>query len=112
MSTRSGEQAPEFRLTISPACGTTVVAAHGELDIASAEEFAATLREHLARGPVVLDLGDLSFMDSSGVRVLDAVLRDAASEGWTFGVRRQMQEGVRQVLEMTGMMPLLPLYPG
>jgi len=86
-----------------------VLAAVGEIDLATADAFAAGLREHLARGPVVLDLRDLSFMDSSGVRVLDAVLREMVREGWRLSVRPEMHDNVKMVLEMTGMLKVLPV---
>jgi anti-anti-sigma factor len=78
----------------------------------TAPELEATLREHLAAGPVVLDLRDVRFMDSSGVRVLDALLRDGEERGWELTVRPQLQRNVRRVLELTGMMAVLPLEEG
>ncbi len=39
----------------------------GELDLVTAAEFGDGLRQHLAEGPVLLDLSALTFMDSSGV---------------------------------------------
>lgn len=84
--------------------------ATGELDLATADAYATAVREQLAAGPVLLDLGELSFMDSSGVRTLGALMRDAAREGWTLAVRPEMQANVRQVLEITGMTGILPLH--
>ena len=60
-----------------------MVAAAGELDIAHTDELTAALREQLAQGPVRLDLGGLTFMDSSGVRLLDTLMRDVDANGWT-----------------------------
>jgi anti-sigma B factor antagonist len=98
-----------LRLTVAGGSGERTVAAVGELDLATADAFAAALRDHLAGGPVLLDLREVSFMDSSGVRVLDALLRDVAREGWSLAVRPEMQNSVRMVLEMTGMIDALPL---
>jgi anti-anti-sigma factor len=49
-----------------------VVRLAGELDMATAADLAVPLEQLLERAPqpVVLDLGDLSFLDSSGVAVL------------------------------------------
>jgi hypothetical protein len=44
------------------------------------------------------------------VRTLGEVLRDAAREGWTLAVRPEMQPTVRQVLDITGMMGVLPMH--
>jgi anti-anti-sigma factor len=100
---------PELHITALSADGVTVVAVAGEIDIATAGEFTAALREQLAAAPVLLDLRRLTFMDSSGVRALDAVLGDVAREGWAFEIRSDMHANVRQVLRLTGMLDALPL---
>jgi anti-anti-sigma factor len=106
---RALERGPDFRLAVLATGDGTVVAAAGELDLATAPEFESTLRDRLAAGPVVLDLRELRFMDSSGVRVLDTLLREADEQGWRLTVRAGMHRSVRQVLELTGMMAALPL---
>jgi anti-sigma B factor antagonist len=98
-----------LRLTVSRGTGQTLVAVTGELDMASAERFVAGLREELRRAPVLLDLAGLSFLDSSGLRAVDTVLGDVDREGWSLGVRAELANAVRQVLEMTGMIGLLPI---
>ena len=100
---------PELHVTALSADGVTVVAVAGEIDIATAGDFSAALREHLAAGPVLLDLRKLTFMDSSGVRALDAVMRDVEREGWSLAIRSDMHRNVRQVLALTGMLEALPL---
>ena len=101
IAVRSVPGQPDFRISVSRGDGEGVVAAAGDLDLASAEAFRATLREQLAEGPVRLDLSELAFMDSSGVRVLDAVLRDVDREGWALTIGAALGDNVRQVLEMT-----------
>jgi anti-sigma B factor antagonist len=99
---------PFFRLDVRRADGRTVVAPAGEVDLATAGRLTAALREHLRAGPVLLDLSALTFMDSSGVRGLDAVLGEGRGAGWDLRVRRELHEHVRQVLEMTGLYDSLP----
>lgn len=99
---------PFFRLDVRADPARTVIAAVGEIDIATADEVGAALSAHLATGPVLLDLSSLTFMDSSGVRVLDAVLEACAQEGWELRVRPDIHEHVRQVLEMTALYDALP----
>ena len=101
-------EAPIFTVTTAPVDGRTVVALSGEMDIASSGEFRDALRAHLSRGPVVLDLSALQFIDSSGVHAFDAVLREAHAEGWTLTVAPEIGEGVRQVLQLTGLIDRLP----
>ncbi len=100
---------PSFEIVVSPSPREGVVlAVAGEIDLATADEFADALREQLAAGPVRLDLRGLSFMDSSGIRVLDAVLRDLTPMRWTLVIEPTLQAAVRQVIALTGMTDALP----
>jgi anti-sigma B factor antagonist len=105
-----GSDPPVFSLDVAPGeDGRTAVAVGGELDLASADEFAGAVRAALASGPVVVDLSQVTFMDSAGVRVLNALVREAAEDERELRIASEMQPGVVQVLELTGMMQLLPL---
>ena len=102
---------PSFEIVLSPAAPPrdgVVMAVAGELDVATAPEFEAALREHLAVAPVRLDLRGLSFMASSGIRVLDAIIRDVAAHRWALVIEPIMQPAVRQVIALTGMTDALP----
>src|SRR5262245_11717202 len=69
----------------------------GELDLGSAEEFRLAVGSGLeGRGELVLDLADLTFIDSMGVRAL-AVLARRAGGGL---VLRYSQDAVWRVLEL------------
>ena len=81
----------------------------GELDIATSGAFVAAVQERLGEAPLLLDLRELSFIDSSGVHALDGIIAQADREGAPLTIHPELHEHVRQVLEMTGMMPLLPL---
>ena len=89
--------------------GRTTVAVGGELDLATAEEFSTAVRGALAGGPVLIDLAELSFMDSAGVRALNTALREAAEHGRELRVCEGMQPSVVQMLKLTGMLGLLPV---
>ena len=97
-----------FEITVRPAAEGVLVAVAGEIDLVTAAEFEATILEQLAAGPVRLDLRELSFMDSTGIRVLDAVLRDLPVIGSTLVIEPILQPPVRQVLTLTGMIDALP----
>ena len=105
------ERFPEFHVTATAAAGHTVVAVAGELDTEHTDELTRALRVQLAQGPVRLDLGELTFMDSSGVRLLDTLLRETDMHGWTMTIAPELHPAVRRVLEVTGMLPLLPFEP-
>ena len=99
---------PSFQTAVSPLDEGVLVAVAGELDLATSAQFEATLLEQLTAGPVRLDLRGLSFMDSTGIRILDAVLRDLPMIGSTLVIEPDLQPAVRQVLAMTGLIDALP----
>ena len=72
-SPSAGHVNPEpFRIEIHPGHGLGVVLPIGELDLATAGSLRDVMIEHARREPevLVIDLGRLSFMDCSGVRIL------------------------------------------
>lgn len=77
--------------------------------MATTPAFTGEVRDSLAAGPVLLDLGDLTFLDSAGVHALDALLREARREGHRLTVRPELRPTVRQVLEMTRLLEVLPM---
>ncbi len=99
---------PRFSIVVTSASEGVVIAISGEIDLATAPVMEAALREQLAAGPVRLDLPGLSFMDSSGIRLLDAILRDGAARGWALLIDPRLQPAVRQVIALTGMTDALP----
>ena len=100
-----------FSVDVVPASarGRTRVVVVGELDIATSPVLAEVLREQLASAQVVLDLAGVQFMDSSGVRVIDRVLRDCDAQAMDLVVDPNLPPPVTQVLEMTGMLGVLPM---
>ena len=101
---------PIFSLeTATDGDGVTSVIVAGELDIASVPAFGDAVRAASSGGAVRIDLSAVTFMDSSGVRALNVALREAAEHGHDLHVGAEMQPAVVQLLEMTGMMGLLPV---
>jgi len=99
---------PSLGLEVLRAAGRTVVRVTGELDLATADRFRRAVAEALAGGPAVIDLAALEFIDSSGVRALDGVLRDADRDGAPLRVSAPVHENVAQVLDLVGMLDELP----
>jgi anti-anti-sigma factor len=88
-----------------------VVAAHGEIDIDTAPRLQHALAGALkAHYEVVLDLSQVTFMDCSGLRVLDRALR-LADEHHSRLVLRGAAASVRRLLKVTGMHRHLTLEP-
>lgn len=90
-----------FSTSVERRAGAAIVRLEGDLDIASEPQATADL-EHALDGADVLvaDLRDLSFIDSTGVRVLLTVELLARERGARFGVARG--DGmVARLLEVT-----------
>ena len=88
--------------------GSTVIALAGELDygtVAQVQQRLAELRD--AGAPVVLDLDGLTFMDSTGIRLVLTACEDAREAGWSFRVTRGSQR-VQRVLEAAQVIDRLP----
>jgi anti-anti-sigma factor len=100
---------PALWLTVRQVDDQTVIAVGGELDLATVDEFAAGVRNELVAAAVHLDLSELAFLDSSGVRGLDDLVADVDREGWVLEISPVLRGAVRQVLELTGMLDLLPI---
>jgi anti-sigma B factor antagonist len=97
-------------LTISSAVedGTVSLALEGELDLAGAgqmeESLAAAERESPAR--LIIDLGRLAFMDSTGLRLLLQADARAREQGYEL-VLRPGEPAVQRVFEVTGALAVL-----
>jgi anti-sigma B factor antagonist len=76
---------------------------HGELDIATAPELSRLLeglrRRHHA---VVVDLAEVTFIDSTGLSALMDARAESSRDGWHFTVRRP-SPAVRRVVELAGL---------
>jgi anti-anti-sigma factor len=79
----------------------------GELDLAVAGEVAASLVEAPHDGRLVLDLSDVSFMDSTGLGLLLRTSQRARSEGWRLEI--VPSSAVSRVIEVTASQHLLDL---
>ena len=82
----------------------------GEFDLESAAAFKAAVRDALRRAPKLLsvDLRDVAFMDSTGLRTLITVHESARSAGLRLEIVRPPAH-VQRVFDLTGMTPRLPL---
>jgi anti-anti-sigma factor len=88
-----------FYVSESPVDGGRVITPCGELDLSTA----ARLEEQLAgHCDTVLDLSELTFIDSSGIHLVISTAQRARSEGWSFTVR-DPQPAVLRVIELLGL---------
>jgi anti-sigma B factor antagonist len=99
------------RLAVSPdtEAGPLVILLGGELDLAGVTDVDAQIEELLTREPqpVLLDLTDVSFCDSSGIAVLIRLANHFGS------IRvRGAAPGVRRVIEVLGLADRFGLEEG
>jgi anti-anti-sigma factor len=84
------------------ATGITVVAPQGDLDMAAAEQMKRTLTKLLDEGnkKLLIDLGKVGYVDSSGMGALVASLKRARTAGGDLRLCA-LQDDVRAIFEMT-----------
>jgi anti-sigma B factor antagonist len=107
----SGPQPTDFLIATDERDGHLLVTLRGELDLATAPEVEAVVVERVRDGAhVVLDLRELEFMDSSGVRVIVAAHGAAQDgDGRLTIVRAAPGGAVQRVLEISGLEGVLEL---
>jgi anti-anti-sigma factor len=88
------------------ATGASIVRISGEIDMSNAELLGQSLEQIVGagRGPLVVDLAALEFMDSSGI----AILLRAAARVDSIEVRNPSST-VRRIIECTGLTDVLHL---
>jgi anti-anti-sigma factor len=84
----------------------------GELDIASLQRLQGAVDDVLAAGAqrVQIDLSELTFVDSSGLRQFILIASRAAAEGWALSLIRPTGASLA-VFELTGADRNLPFEP-
>jgi anti-sigma B factor antagonist len=100
-------------ITSAPSPDGVILRVHGEVDLETAPRLRAELARHLHTGVVVsLHLGDVTFMDSSGLHVLLASLRRASLVGSELRLV-EVSRRVQRLLEITGTAQVLqrPSHP-
>jgi anti-anti-sigma factor len=92
--------------------GVVVVVLSGEHDVYTAPALREKIDAVIEDGaPFVIDLTPTTFLDSSVLRVLLEARRQAEERGIGFAVALNDSEapGVRRILEVTGLIPVLPV---
>lgn len=90
----------------------TVLSVHGEIDLGTAP----VLREALApvlkhgNGPVVVDLSDVQFMDSTGVHVLLDALQRLTLQSRQFAIACPEGGQVHRLLALVGLLDALTVH--
>jgi anti-sigma B factor antagonist len=100
---------PSFEIRESPDAGGAVcLALVGELDIAVADRVENRFRQLREDGCAVrLDLSQLEFIDSSGVRAIVLGVKHARQGGHEFEVDRRVNSTVARMIDIMGIGPQL-----
>ena len=97
-----------WQVEIEERAGRLVLRLRGELDIDTAPKLLAAVQEVLTPGrAVVVDLAELTFVDSSGLGVLVTVWRRAQQVGAQLAVANPTAD-VAMTLQITGLDQVLP----
>lgn len=93
--------------------GRRTIALAGELDLANAATAKRELRDALDAdpSPLVIDMGELEFIDSTGIALLVSLLGEPADAG-RISFLPSSSPAVQRVLELTGVLERLPLAEG
>jgi anti-sigma B factor antagonist len=103
--TGSFEQRVDFQMREVPDGPEAVqLVLSGELDLAVAEVLRERLRMLRNQGYAVrLDLSELEFIDSSGLRELIIAVAESQSDGWRLDIDPQITAPVRRTLDIAGL---------
>jgi anti-sigma B factor antagonist len=112
---RSGEERlmdkQEFTVERSDGGDRTTVTVRGDVDLGTVNALGQALEQATREGgQVVIDMTDVTFLDSTGVRVLVEAYRSAQRHGGVLYVRGA-RHWVARVLEVTGVARLLSEPP-
>jgi len=103
---------PQFRLEEHPLSGARLLVAAGEMDIATAPELDAALTKAAREGsePVIVDLCEVTFMDSTGLRTLLRGRQRLDQAGVRMAIACS-SDAVRKVFDLTKTAELLDVAP-
>jgi anti-sigma B factor antagonist len=92
--------------------GMTVVEISGDVDLDTAARLRAALEAAVRTDTsVVIDMGDVTFMDSTGFGVLVATHLQARRVGTSI-MLRAVSTRIRDLMDMLGLDAVLPIEPG
>jgi len=100
-------QPEPFAVDVERRGATVVVIPAGELDLSTVPQLSRAIAAEDGYETLVIDLRELDFMDSSGVRLLVAEQERAADEGHALRIVRGSAE-VERVLRVTRLDERLP----
>lgn len=109
---RPGQPIGGLQLTVSHQGTTGILELVGELDVAQEARVSEALKEVLDSQPecLVLDLSQLTFIDSTGIGIVIGLKKAAERDGVRLVICRGPLS-VQRVFELTGLTSSLPFVP-
>jgi anti-anti-sigma factor len=95
-----------FTIDVAELPGGVRITPRGELDVATQGELRAVLERHAA-GAMTLDLGELAFLDTSGLRLILETAEAARRDRREFAVLRG-SAAVQRLFDLAGVAELVP----
>jgi len=101
----------ELRFEVTEDSGVSILAVHGEVDVATAPRLRQELVEIAASGSnrAVVDLDGIDFLDSTGLGVLVSGLKRFRTLGGDL-LLVCTQHRILKVFEITGLLPVFGIY--
>ena len=97
----------EFSVEVGGGPDGSLIAPRGELDMATQGELRAALEQQAGSGAVTLDLSGLTFLDTSGLRLILETAEAANRSGFAFKVLPGSPT-VQRLFEIAGVRELIP----
>lgn len=109
--TSPGQGPPPFTLRLEPRDdGWLRARVEGELALGTAETLEGVVeRELLAQKNVLLDLSQIEFIDSTGLRVMTSLVRTAKAHGCQLKLSSDLPQHARRLMEIVGLLPFVPI---
>lgn len=98
-----------MKLRVTDEAGTAVVSFSGDIDLESSPQAREALLAAVGRGGVLVDLGEVGYMDSSGVASLVEAYQLARRNGTSFGLFG-LRDAPRRVLELARLDRVFPIF--
>ena len=104
------EMPPDFAVSAEPVGSAYVVTPEGELDLGTVDELQASLSARPGEcHRLVLDLGGLTFFDTSGMRLVVETMQDAQRSAISLALVRG-SEDVQRLFALAGLDDRLPFF--
>jgi len=99
---------PLFKVRCEPREDAVILIASGEIDLATSPQLRAELLKPEAEAPmVILDLRQVSFIDSSGLGVIVGQQKRCQEERRSFVIAVDRTSPVQRILDLSGLIKIL-----